>query len=47
MLTLPQEELARFEATKGREILKAVGRLGKMQVMYHLKAADAYKNLFQ
>ncbi len=40
-----KEELARFEATKAREIQKAISRLGKMLVTYHLKAADAYKSL--
>jgi hypothetical protein len=40
-----KEELARFEATKAREIRKAISRLGKMLVTYHLRAADAYKSL--
>jgi hypothetical protein len=40
-----KEEMERFEATKGREIIKAIARVGQMQVQYHLKAADAYKVL--
>ncbi len=40
-----KEEIARFEATKAREISKALSRLGRMSVTYHLKAADAYRSL--
>lgn len=41
-----KEEIERFEATKLREITKAINRVGQMQVAYHLKAADSYKSLF-
>jgi hypothetical protein len=43
---LTKEEMARFESTKGQDIVKAIARLGQMQVAYHLSAADAYKALF-
>lgn len=41
-----KEEMARFEETKGKEITKAIARLGQIMVAYHLKAADSYKGLF-
>ncbi len=40
-----KEEMARFEATKGKEIAKSIARLGKMLVTYHLKSADAFRAL--
>ena len=43
---LTKEEMARFEDMKGNDIVKAIARLGQMQVAYHLSAADAYKALF-
>lgn len=41
-----KEEITRFEQTKAKELMKALQRLGQLQVAYHLKAADAYKTLF-
>lgn len=40
-----REEIGRFEATKVREVTKALQRFGKVSIVYHLKVADAFREL--